>query len=1124
MEWLDLEPLLAHADTDKRIQALDQLHELLAAEVQAPPAVALPDPEHLATTLRTLLKSNNAHVANAALPVVPLYFERLAPHVSPATLKHALTALVPTLVDKLGDAKLAPRELARAGIVAAARLNLHLGIQTTSAGKLTSDRTRNFTADSLIGPQAALALLEIRTPPETTEADGAYPIPPLKPFTPLLLPLLSDSDATVRATALSTTIAIFSSPAVSPAAKTDLKKLMSKLDVTKKVQDQILASVLAGHEQSTSRASSSAGDAAPVVPSGPATRTRTRAQAAAGSSTASSATSTPASSKLVTPLPSAAFPTDPATVHTAATIEPVYLASPEDLRSQFDAIKPWFDGKETEHNWIERDKSIAKLRGMVQAGVCHDDNLRDEFVKRIKDLQDGILKTSSSLRTTLACSTLTLLATLATSLPIPLVDSLLDPFLTHCLSMSTQTKKIVATASQETVVAFIEHSSYHLKTVQLVSNAMNDKVVQSRQFMSSHLTTFLRHHQRQPGTQSRAKFKQLMDSTGGTDEIESSIKKGLADPNATVRENCRTAFWEFANGWPERANDDEGLIRKGLDSQAKKLLDKAKPRPDDAPEPSVVADTTSTATSRRSVVEGSAASGGGKGSAKKPSVREMMLAAKKKKLAEEAAQAQAEAEAAAPQEPVANQSPSPKTRVEEPRDLNRTAVENRSNSSHSSTRVEEEEHAREHESLQDVESPFAARTRATSRTSPALDTPTRTAALSTKSRRTPVQVPQVEPVVDESLKEQALQAEQTAERLLEIAQEEQEDESPAGPALTPLKPRMNNRSISQVDGDRNGTMQTPVQPQGTKLLFGKRRNGANDIFQDSPDPRDATGGGQGTWWMNKTLNVGSVAPLPEDSVERTTEIEALISSFENLELEPLEFKRISVLSRERPVRDTPELDADDTETGQWWRQARRFERVYTALRRQLLQSTEPAVREQALVVLRDLVENQSACFAGIESQVFELLFTVRQDPSRTSIAASEAIAIAFTNRLDPVYGVGTLCPALESYLKSTSEAASDTAVTTTTTRSSYALGLKLLGSLFESLPVEILEDVFPQTQSLIKSALNDQTSGDLRRAAINALVSAQSVLRDESKLTNMMQGFEPDQANLLSYYCAKKGF
>jgi CLIP-associating protein 1/2 len=76
------------------------------------------------------------------------------------------------------------------------------------------------------------------------------------------------------------------------------------------------------------------------------------------------------------------------------------LASVEDLRREFEKMKPCFEGKETEHNWIERDRSVAVVRGMVEGGVTKQEtpigDLREEFVKCIKEIQEGIIKTVSS--------------------------------------------------------------------------------------------------------------------------------------------------------------------------------------------------------------------------------------------------------------------------------------------------------------------------------------------------------------------------------------------------------------------------------------------------------------------------------------------------------------------------------------------------------------------------------------------------------------------------------------------------------------------------------------------------------------------------------------------------------
>jgi len=78
-----------------------------------------------------------------------------------------------------------------------------------------------------------------------------------------------------------------------------------------------------------------------------------------------------------------------------------------------------------------------------------------------------------------------------------------------------------------------------------------------------------------------------------------------------------------------------------------------------------------------------------------------------------------------------------------------------------------------------------------------------------------------------------------------------------------------------------------------------------------------------------------------------------------------------------------------------------------------------------------------------------------------TIAATESIATTFTSRIEPLYGLGTLCPSLQTYLESTSAPQDAKA-------RSFALALKLVGGFFESLPAEVLEDVFTQSKDLIK--------------------------------------------------------
>ncbi|GAA5996810.1 uncharacterized protein JCM10292_003216 [Rhodotorula paludigena] len=1180
MDWTLLEPQLAHFDNAKRIQALAQLKTLLQ-DTQA-----VNDADHLAQTLRQSLKSNNAHVAAAALACLPPLFPLLVqpdqpPSTSANSLRHAFTVLLP--LDKLGDAKQHTRELALEGLVSAAHTCLQLGAEASGAAGGPAAKGKEgpwqvlergvhehgFGSKSAKAREQSLRFLAaIRCPP----ADSNLPLPPLRPFTPLLLPLLSDSDSAVRSLALHTCIAVFTHPTVTPAAKADLKKAMAALDVAKKVQDQILSAVLGGAapaavERSPSQGSLSSlgatsdssrgaaparstrsGGSAPGA-SDAAPRRLTRSQAAAQSSSSS----TPHTPSLLASLPATAFPTDPSAAQPAsAEISPVYIASERDLRAEFDAMKPGFEGKETEQNWQVRDRSVAAVRGMLLGGVAQGE-LQAVFVQCVRGVLDGIIRTSSSLRTTLAISTLTLISELATSLPPSQLDQLLDPLLSHLLSMASQTKKIVGSASQSSAATLMTHAPYHLRTVQLVAALLSEKTVSARQFGAQHLVTVLDSY----GRTSRA----ALDSTGGTDELERAIAKALADPNAQVRETARRAYWAFVErGWADRAE----RVREALDASARKLLDKVKPAQAPAP-----AAAPAAATVRNGGAAVSAPSVAGTPSGKKPTMRELMAAKRKE------AQAAQQAEEAAARDEGADEAP-----TETPERVQTVALDAASPAASvtpqaTPTRMAFSPNAtpaRSGAEIGDAASPSAS---ALLSLSPARQTPSRSPAARTPAYpQAAAQTPSSfsaassadfaspsrpsrqhdlvpDPVVDEALREQALQAEQAAERLLELTQDEAEEQqqSPSRGSFSPASGAsgLGTPVSSRTAPAQSAALHTPAPNPALRRLAG----GA--VFKDSPDARDGSGAGtKGTWWIRRseTLRAAPPAEVPrvEDSSEARDEVERLVEGLRAMSVGPGELRRLSALSREWPVRDVEEEEeeADERSDGidspskvanggastaaRFWGDERRFERVYEGLKAFLLRPDAPEhsgqSRDVALLLLKDLVENQLPCFVGEEAGVFDLLFKLREDPSRTSIAATEAIATSFTSRLEPLYGLGSLVPSLTSYLASTTAAPDVRA-------RSCALGLRLMGAFFELLPAEVLEDVLPQSRDLLKQALNDSTAPDLRRAALMALVSAQVALSAgddaaassaaaQSKLDALVGGLEKDQANLLAYYAAKR--
>jgi len=74
---------------------------------------------------------------------------------------------------------------------------------------------------------------------------------PIRSFVPALVDTLEDGDGTVRECAKQSVVEIFTGPGVTDAARTDLKKEMTKKNVRKAIVDSLLPKLLAGSGRNT---------------------------------------------------------------------------------------------------------------------------------------------------------------------------------------------------------------------------------------------------------------------------------------------------------------------------------------------------------------------------------------------------------------------------------------------------------------------------------------------------------------------------------------------------------------------------------------------------------------------------------------------------------------------------------------------------------------------------------------------------------------------------------------------------------------------------------------------------------------------------------------------------------
>jgi CLIP-associating protein 1/2 len=222
-------------------------------------------------------------------------------------------------------------------------------------------------------------------------------------------------------------------------------------------------------------------------------------------------------------------------------IEPSYVNTQRELEETFRDMHPFFEGRESEENWLKREQSCTKIRKLNTGNAPSD--FHDAWLAGLKGLLDGILKAVNSLRTSLSkegCSVVQECVRTAG----PGFDSMAEILLRDLIKLCGGTKKIASAAGDATVDVIISHVSYNIRILQNISYASQDKNVQPRMYAAGWLKTLLK---------KEAHHKNHLEHMGGLELIEKCIKKGLTDANSGVRERSRGTYWAFAQMWPAKA-------------------------------------------------------------------------------------------------------------------------------------------------------------------------------------------------------------------------------------------------------------------------------------------------------------------------------------------------------------------------------------------------------------------------------------------------------------------------------------------------------------------------------------------------------------------------------------------
>ncbi|KAK2033689.1 ARM repeat-containing protein [Colletotrichum zoysiae] len=461
--------------------------------------------------LRTASVSPHAVLVNAGFTALNHLLTRLSRQEPKYIAKEAKHTL-PLVIDKLGDPKDKFRSLASQAL-------------TTIYTAAPMDVERSVRNVAMVGKNPRAKEAGMHWLLYMHQEHGVQ----FRAYVPTLMELLEDADGMVRDVAKSTVIELFRH--APNTAKSDLKRQLKNFNVRPAIEQAIVKELAPNTIERPKTPGLEA--AAPIAAPKP--------KLAASVSSVSS-------ERPITPAPPEA----------PSEVDPAYVNTQRELDDIFREMMTYFEGKETEQNWLKREESMTKLRKLIAGNVPQD--FPDAFMLGLKGLLDGIIKAITSLRTSLSKEACNLVQDIAITFG-PGMDPLVELLMQTFIKLAAATKKIASQQANTTVDIIIGKVTYNSRIMQHIWGACQDKNVQPRTYATGWLKTILN---------KEAHHKSHIEHGGGLELVEKCIKKGLNDANPGVRERMRATYWVFAKIWPTRAD----VLRDTLEPTAQKLLDK----------------------------------------------------------------------------------------------------------------------------------------------------------------------------------------------------------------------------------------------------------------------------------------------------------------------------------------------------------------------------------------------------------------------------------------------------------------------------------------------------------------------------------------------------------------------
>ncbi|KAJ5832108.1 hypothetical protein N7474_000419 [Penicillium riverlandense] len=499
-------------------------------------------------TLRLALNSQHYSVLTAGFSTLGHFLKRLFIQDQQQLVVSQARNFYPTLVERLGDHK----ERVRAQSAQ---------IFTELWPAASADVEFHVLDGALVGRNPRAREMSMLWLSNMTKNHGLL----FRTYVPSLVACLEDADSSVRDTARAVVIELFRT--APPRAKSDLQKQLVARGVRKSIANAIITGI--GLSSTDSESSSTR----PVSRVDRPISVMSSRSKLVELDDDDEPKSRPGSSKSHVDRPTTSHgyaeagtihrprtPAEPSAAQDSSddSVEPLTVSSAREIDDLVRDMLPCFDGKESEDNWMKREKNVILFRRLTCGNAPHA--LSQTYMAALKALLEGILKVVNSLRTTMCTAGCLLIQDVARCCG-PKLDPMVEIIMQNLMKVCAALKKISAQNGNVTVDAVISNVTFTNRLLQHVHWASVDKNLQLRLFAAGWLRTLISRQSRQKST---------VEHGGGLELVEKSIKKGLGDANPSVREAMRSTFWIFHDVWPDKAD----AIMSTLDPKSRNLLEK----------------------------------------------------------------------------------------------------------------------------------------------------------------------------------------------------------------------------------------------------------------------------------------------------------------------------------------------------------------------------------------------------------------------------------------------------------------------------------------------------------------------------------------------------------------------